>query len=161
MRIFLKILKIAVISLFVSALLFVGGVLYLNKTGVIYFRGMNMKSAGRYLLLKYNPFKKENLNRKEALEDAEELFASFERIHPEITAYIGKSGYAKLKEWTVNEIEKKVEQNGKISVKELSYILHYSASAIGDAHTGIIEFGNFYDYQKKKKYFSTLYTEIS
>ena len=106
---------------------------YLRQTGVI-----NLKAgvAAELLWAEYNPFRTKNLTLKEALQDTGELFASFERVHPDVSANIGKAEYERLKLWTSDEVAKKAA-GGNISVKDFAYILYYSAAALRDGHTRI------------------------
>ena len=126
-----KILKILSVSLFISALLLAAGIFLLDKAGIIPL-GIIAHSFS-----KYHPLKREKLTPAEAIADTEEFFSTLERIHPDITANIGTDGYSKLKQWTTGEIQTKTDSNGKISVKDLAYILYYSAAAIGDGHTSL------------------------
>ncbi|MBI5744023.1 MAG: hypothetical protein HY952_05695 [Elusimicrobia bacterium] len=123
-----------ILAIVVGALAAAGG--YLQRAGVINLDGLNAASAAEMLRTDYNPFRTKNLTLKEAMQDANELFASFERVHPDVSANIGKAEYEKLKLWTSDEVAKKAA-GGKIGVKDFAYILYYSAAALRDGHTRI------------------------
>jgi hypothetical protein len=136
MKILWKIARTAgLILVIVLGALAAGGV-YMQRSGVINLGGLNAGIAAEMLWSEYNPFRTKNLTLKEAAQDTDELFASFERVHPDVSANIGKAEYEKLKQWTSGEVAKKAA-GGKISVKDFAYILYYSAAALRDGHTRI------------------------
>lgn len=122
--------------MFLILVLLAGGGFYMHRAGVMNLGGLNPKLAAEALMSEYNPFRVKTLTLKEAEQDTEELFASFERVHPDVSAKIGKAEYEKLKAWTALEVEKKAAA-GTISVRDFAYILYYSAAALGDGHTRI------------------------
>ena len=151
MKILWKIVRTAgLILVIVLGALTAAGV-YLQRSGVINLGGLNAGMAAERLMAEYNPFRTKNLTLKEARQDTDELFASFERVHPDVSANIGKAEYEKLKLWTSEEVAKKAA-GGKLSVKDFAYILYYSAAALRDGHTRI---GWHYrpDGQKREKLF--------
>ncbi|MDD5209443.1 MAG: S41 family peptidase [Elusimicrobiales bacterium] len=136
MKLLVKIIRTAGLILFLILLLLAGGGFYLHRSGVMNLNGLNSKLAAELFMSEYNPFRVKNLTLKEAAQDTEELFASFERVHPDISANIGKAEYERLKIWTAEEVAKKAA-GGKISVRDFAYILYRSAAALGDGHTRI------------------------
>lgn len=136
MKLLLKMVRTTGLTLLIVLVLLVGGGFYLHRSGVMNLSGLNAKSAAGFLMSEYNPFRTKSLTLKEAAQDTEELFAGFERVHPDIYAKIGKAEYESLKAWTAQEVSKKAA-GGKISVRDFAYILYYSAAALGDGHTRI------------------------
>jgi len=136
MKLLIKITRTAGLILLLSLVLPAGMGVYLYRSGVMNLGGLNPKLAAELLRTEYNPFRTKTLTLKEAAQDTEELFASFERVHPDVSANIGKAEYEKLKAWTAQEVAKKAA-GGKISVRDFAYILYYSAAALGDGHTRI------------------------
>ena len=133
MKILWKIVRTAgLILVIVLGALTAAGV-YLQRSGVI---NINPGVAAELLWAEFNPFRKKNLTLKEAMQDTDELFASFERVHPDVSANIGKDEYEKLKLWSSEEVVRKAA-GGKLSVKDFAYILYHSAAALRDGHTRI------------------------
>lgn len=135
MKLLLKILRITGLALFLILVLLAGAGFYLHRTGVMNLGGLSPKLAAE-MMSEYNPFRVKTLSLKEAVQDTEELFSSFERVHPDVSTKIGKAEYERLKAWTLGEVGKKAA-GGTISVRDLAYILYYSAAALGDGHTRI------------------------
>lgn len=136
MKILWKIVRTTGLILFIVLGSLTAAVIYLHSSGVMDLGGLNVGIAAELLRSEYNPFRTKNLTLKEAVQDTEELFASFERVHPDVSANIGKAEYEKLKLWTSEEVAIKAA-GGKISVKDFAYILYYSAAALRDGHTRI------------------------
>lgn len=137
MRIFLKIVRTLALCLAIILVLSAAVFFYLDYSGIIRVEGKDLNRTAKYFWIRYSPLKSEMLSRREAMEDAAELFAAFERIHPDIAANVGKEAYQKLKLRTYGEIREKTEKYGRVSVKDLAYILYYSATAIGDGHSRV------------------------
>lgn len=137
MKILWKIVRTTglILLIVLGALIAAGG--YLQRSGVIKLSGLSPGLATEMLMAEYNPFRTKNLALKEALQDTGELFASLERVHPDVSANIGRAEYEKLKLWTAEEVARKAA-GGKISVKDFAYILYYSAAALRDGHTRVM-----------------------
>ncbi|KAF0127527.1 MAG: peptidase S41 family [Elusimicrobia bacterium] len=110
--------------------------LYLERTGAIKLKPGGITQSLRLLIAsRYNPFRMEHIALKRALQDLDQLFASFERVHPDISFYLGAEGYAKLKEDSREELRSAADKSERIALRRFAAVLVRTAAAIGDGHT--------------------------
>jgi len=81
--------------------------------------------------------KKDRLSVEEALADVREFFKNAEEIHPNLLAKMSVDRYLELKDRTAEEVKRKLDNQGEITVPDLAYILYYRAAAFEDGHTRI------------------------
>lgn len=127
MKILFKILKLCALGAAAAALLFAGAALLLDRAGLIPLRQI----VSRF---RFSP---ERISRNAALRDVDEFFSTLERVHPDVEFNMGHDAYVKLKDQTIAEVGKKGAADGRMTVRDLAYVLSYSAAAIGDGHTRI------------------------
>lgn len=139
MRLALRALRVLLLALSIAAALFYGGVRYLAWSGVIQpiGRGYSPTNAAKTLLRRWNPFRKTELSRAEALADAAQFFSSLERVHPDVTANVGMDGYEELKRGVAARIESGTELGRKLPARDLAYELYLAAAALRDGHTSL------------------------
>ncbi len=123
----LKIIKLSALGAIAATVFFWGVALFLDMAGILPLHQVRSSFS----------FFPEQISLKAALRDADELFSTLERVHPDVGINIGQDGYIKLKSLTIAEINKKGARDGRIKVRDLAYILYYAAAAIGDGHTSI------------------------
>ncbi len=132
-------MRVAGLAVLGSVLLFTGAFLYLERTGAIKLKPGAIKQSVRLLAAsKYNPFRRDHISLPKALEDLDELFASFERVHPDISLYLCPEGYSALKARTRDELTSATDAKGRVTLRRFADILIRAAAAIGDGHTRVI-----------------------
>lgn len=127
MKMLFKILKLCAMSTAAAALLFWGAALLLDQAGIIPLHQITAR-------FRFSP---EHISRNAALRDVDDFFSTLERVHPDAKINIGHDAYVKLKYQTIAEVNNKSSENGSMTVRDLAYVLSYSAAAIGDGHTRI------------------------
>lgn len=71
----------------------------------------------------------------EAVADVQQFFSTLQRVHPDLLAKVSLEDYIKLKQQTLENVAKKLDKDGKISINNLAYILCYAAAFFRDGHT--------------------------
>ncbi|MDT8286611.1 MAG: S41 family peptidase [Elusimicrobiales bacterium] len=139
MKVLLKIIRVAGLAVLGALLLMSAAFFYLERTGTIKLKPGGIKQSLRLLAAsRYNPFRMEHISLERALQDLDQLFESFERIHPDISFYLGGEGYAKLKAKSREEIISAGSGEGRIELRRFAAVLVRAAAAIGDGHTRAI-----------------------
>ena len=77
----------------------------------------------------------DRIAKDEAVADVHQFFGTLQRVHPDLLAKVDVDDYIKLKQQTLDDIDKKLDQDGRISVNDLAYMLYYAAAFFGDGHT--------------------------
>ena len=77
----------------------------------------------------------------EAVEDIKQLFSTLQRVHPDLLAKVGLEDYLKLRQHTLDGVAEKLNEEGKISINDLTYLLCYAVAFFRDGHTSIRWFG--------------------
>ena len=77
------------------------------------------------------------ITKDEAIADVNQFFETLQRVHPDLLAKVDVEDYIKLKQQTLDDIGKQLDQDGKISVNDLAYILCYAGAFFGDGHTSV------------------------
>lgn len=80
---------------------------------------------------------KHSIPQAEAVADVHQFFETLQRVHPDLLAKVNVEDYTKLKQQTLDDIDKKLDKDGKISVKNLAYSLYYAAAFFHDGHTSV------------------------
>jgi hypothetical protein len=62
----------------------------------------------------------DRISKGEAVEDVHQFFSTLQRVHPDLLAKVSLDDYIKLKQQTVDDIDKKLDKDGKISVDDLA-----------------------------------------
>jgi hypothetical protein len=138
MRVLPKSLRIAALAVLGSLLLLSAAFIYMERTGVIRLKPGAVKQSVRLLAAsKYNPFRKDYISLPKAREDLAELFAAFERVHPDISFYLGTEGYAALKNSALDELTSAADGGERVGLRRFAAILIRAAVAIGDGHTRV------------------------
>ncbi len=127
MKMLFKILKLCAIGTAAAALLFWGAALLIDRAGIMPLRQIIAR-------FRFSP---ERVSRSAALRDVDDFFSTLERVHPDVEINIGHDAYVKMKRQTIAEVNNKSSANGSMTVRDLAYVLSYSAAAIGDGHTRI------------------------
>lgn len=137
-KILLKIMRVAGLATLGVLLLISAAFFYLERNGEIKLKPGGITQSLRLLAAsRYNPFRMEHISLERARQDLDQLFVSFERVHPEISFYLGREGYAKLKENSHGELRSAADEREMISLRRFAAVLVRTAAAIGDGHTRI------------------------
>ncbi len=70
-----------------------------------------------------------------ALEDANELFATIERVHPDPYTRLTREQYGRAKQDAIDAITAEGRGNSQVSIDRLSWLLSRAVAAVGDGHT--------------------------
>ena len=77
------------------------------------------------------------ITQAEAVADVHQFFSTLQRVHPDLLAKVSLEDYIKLKQQTLDDVAKKLDKDGKISVNDLAYSLYYAAAFFHDGHTSV------------------------
>ena len=80
---------------------------------------------------------KDRIPQAEAVADVNQFFETLQRVHIDLLAKVSLEDYITLKQQTLDDIAKKLDKDGKISVNDLAYILSYAAAFFHDGHTSV------------------------
>lgn len=83
-------------------------------------------------------FQKERLTRREASEDIAEFFDKIEKTRPVRPESPAPAGYAAMRAGAEAEAAASMDEFGRITVKDLAYILYRSAASFGDGGTRLL-----------------------
>lgn len=89
-----------------------------------------------YLSMVQNPARR--LSQAEAVEDTQQFFSTLQRVHPDLLAKVKVEDYIKLKQQTLDGIAEKLDEDGRIHVNDLAYLLCYAAAFFKDGHTTVV-----------------------
>jgi hypothetical protein len=71
----------------------------------------------------------------EARADTQDFFATLERVHAALFARVTEQDYRRMKEQTLAGLDARADQDGRVSIEDLAYLLRYAAAFIRDGHT--------------------------
>jgi hypothetical protein len=77
------------------------------------------------------------LTRTEAEADVHQFFSTLQHVHPDLLAKVTLEDYIKLKKQTEQDVAKRLDGKGTISINDLAYVLYYAAAYFGDGHTSV------------------------
>lgn len=99
------------------------------------FSGKELVSEGDYDAT--FRFAARRLPLSDAVADVEQLFASAERVHPDLLSKMTFADYSDLRKWTVDEIGRRLDAEGTIGIRDLAFVLYRTLAAFGDGHTSL------------------------
>lgn len=77
------------------------------------------------------------VTKEEALADVSQFFGTLQRVHPDLLANVNAEDYLKLKQQTADEVTRYAQSDGRVTVKQLAYMLYYAAAFFRDGHTSV------------------------